>query len=203
MKIAHIWLVMAASVGLELCLAAPLANNRAATGTTPHHVCPCKKRSAQFLIERFNDINSNANCFNIEMLPIPARRGVLGPAGQNTTLQPTVEAFFSTLSVDTNCLSGLRQSTECFAGSFGQCSWAQQMEHTGDAVFPQFEMHAACNGCNETDRECQVTHNRCYYRNNTIMYWPLERGQRCDQDGYEIWRVAGQRSFNAACSCVR
>ena len=201
MKMMHIWLVMSASICLELCLAAPLvANNTAAaaaTATTPYRVCPCKKRPHQYLINLFTANNSNASCFNIEVLPIPARRVL----GQNTTSQRTAEDFFSTLSVHTHCLHGLRQSSECF--DFPQCTWAQEMQHTGHGAFPQFEMHAACMGCSRRDERCLADHNRCYYNENTITYRPLVREQRCDQDGYEVWRVAEQRSFTAACSCLR
>lgn len=202
MKITHAYLVLAGLLGLDHCLAAPLVN------TTVNHPCPCRKRPPQVLIDHFNTVNSNANCFNIETLSTSAL--MLSPEQNTTTSGPTAEALFSILSGDTRCLLGLQQSTQCFIPAnqedtmSQQCIWAQKIQRTGHGRFPEFEVHAACSGCSEGDSSCLDAYDQCFYRENMLSYFPLVRGQRCDQEGYEMWTAANlSRSFNAACSCIR
>lgn len=205
MKITHVYLVVVGLLGLDLCLAVPVAN------TTVHHLCPCRKRSHQFLIDLFNTINSNANCFSVEVLPTTTAAEMLGPE-QNTTSEPTSQTLFSILSGDSSCLLGLQQNAVCFERRPGQptqqsqqCISVQEIQRTGHGLFPQFEVRIACRGCREGDSSClAVTGKQCFYRKNALSYLPLVRGHRCDQEGYEIWTAAEHsRQFNAACSCIR
>lgn len=201
MKIA-VYLLVAAFLSLQLCLAVPLGNSAA------NRTCSCKKRSQEFLASLFNSANSNINCFNLQML------STTHPAnGNGKNVSATVQTSFSILSGHTNCLPQLQLNGECFnfarinqTADIPLCISAQEIRNAGHGMFPQFELHIACSGCREDDRQCLETHNGCYYRENTLSYRPLVRQQRCDQDGYEVWTPAGtqlRRQFNTACSCIR
>lgn len=194
MKVAA-YLLLAAFLGLELCLAVPLGKSAA------NHTCSCKKKSQQFLVGLFNSANNNSNCFNLQTL------STAHPAHGNGT--STVHTPFSILSGCTHCLRQLRKNGECLDNNdFPQCTSTQEIQNTGHGMFPQFELHIACRGCREDDHLCLETQNgtSCYYRENTLWYRPLVRQQRCSQDGYEVWTptdVQHYREINAACSCVR
>jgi hypothetical protein len=120
-----------------------------------------------------------------------------------TSSRLLADTSLSMVSGHTHCLPTIRQSSECFHGershSPSKCYWKQEIRHAGHRVFPQFEMHISCRGCQESESVC----SGCYYSENTLSYTPLKREESCDSDGYEIWTAAEQRrEFNAACSCT-
>lgn len=204
------------TVSFSISEAHPLdisSNYNSSNNTRNTTACLCKKRPLDDLETAFKLANQ-PGCIHLEKIEankVPCTKKL---QDNSTTLSTTTanelnpSVSFHVISWNTHCLSNLKMSSECFRQrKLSLCTWSDEIRRVNPEsgkreVFPPFELHVRCSGCNATG--CLETHGSCYYRENPVRYLPLVRSGLCAEDGFEEWVVGEEfRLVNAACSCIR
>ena len=159
-------------------------------GITDRDCTSCKKRSDDYLIQRFEDVSSS-NCLHLEKI-----------ADGDSKHAPVYA-----LTGDIRCTRP-QYDDECFPTDRKLCHWNQTFELIEDGnsdVFPKYAVNTVCQGCpNDFNLQCLEQQRYCYFSEHKVRYFVLKRTNECDADGYEVWKVSNIRHLlTVACSCVQ
>lgn len=189
-SVSKTWTNLSASESVNL--ANNILQGMSQEGISDRDCTSCKKRTDDYLIQRFEDIDeSSSNCLHLEKI-----------ADGDDDHAPVYA-----LTGDIRCTRP-QYDDDCFPTDRQLCSWNQTFELIEDGnsdTFPKYAVNTVCQGCRDAvNEQCLDQQRDCYFSEHKVQYYVLKRTDECDADGYEVWRESNIRhQLTVACSCVK